>query len=1015
MHRSLLTRPVTIGVIILSTLFFGLLAVSRMAVSLLPDVEQPVLTIRTEWNGASPRLIEQRITEPLESVISSISGVESVYSVSQPGQSVVSVAFSWSTVMDLAFLNVREKLDIVRPQLPEDAGRPVLIRSGSSDQPVAILAVQSQNAHPTFEQRRDLWLWTDRVLLRRLEQLEGVAQALAVGNVEPQVEILLDPDALARQNLTLSQVSSVIERANLFTASGELQDGWYRYALKMQGQFRSLEELASLPIARSGTSSFVTLREVAQLRESAVDARSFSHLNGTPILSVIVKPAENANLVAVYEEMLPALNDLKQQFPDIEITFLQENATVISETISQLLQTLALGALLAFAVLFVFLRDPMLPFSIGISIPLSISMAFIAMYISGIELNLISLSGLTLGVGLLVDNAIVVLENIKRFREQDKPMLEAALLGTREIALPATASTLTTISVFLPLLFLGNVEGAWFREQALTLTFSLLASLFVALFILPSLAVMLSSATVRSSAIIVSLQKAYEWGLLRVLHRRWMAVALGCAGIVSVMFIVRMIPAEVLPWMETGERSYQFTLPENTSLEVTSETAQWLQQALLADSVVASSLSLGGFTDQTRPEQIARERLNRFVLLAEVPQSRQKHLIERFMEQLRRQYASWEILSLPTGLLSQFSGAAEQEGLVIRLSHTNRALVLERLPELYALWQQQLSLPVPKQTHTRSISVYELIPRQDVYLYYGLSMDDVSRQIAAQGLGHLSTRWNRDRLSQQIRLFSADEVPSSEVQSLLIRDGTRNWRLSDLFDIRKVEEPELLERVRQGNTISLAVSAGTVELMQNRERISEVLRMWTQPIGAEFSLAGSVHEGAQLLQRGYVMLGFSVLLIFLILAMQYESLVYPLLILVSVPFAWLGSLLGLVLFGLSLNLFSILGILILTGIAVNDAILKVDFMRRYFAESGDANEAAKRAGEHRFRPVVMTTLTTVLGLIPLMLPFGEALEIRQSLAIALIGGMISSTILTLYVIPGVFALVAGWKERRIEG
>ncbi|MEX2345173.1 MAG: efflux RND transporter permease subunit, partial [Balneolaceae bacterium] len=448
----LLNRPITAIILILAAFIFGSLALSELSVDLLPEVDSPNLVVQTDWQGAAPREIENRINEQLEAVLSTVPGIEQVQGFARQGQSIIYLTFRWGRDMDLAFLNVREKLDQVQYAMPDQASRPQLIFNTTADEPIAVLAVTAADRpNDEFDTRLSLKRWAEQVLSRRLEQADGIAQVVSVGAVEPEVQIRFRPRQMDRYGLSLGEVQSLVQQANLFASSGEIRDGWYRYSMKIQSRIQSLDDLETMPLARLGQGKILLLGEVAEIELAETDPTSFALLEGEQVLNLLVKKEFGSNTVEVFDTLMPLLEQMREQYPNISIEILREDATFIRKAIQNLLQTLLIGGVLAFFVLFLFLNDIRTPFTIGIAIPVSIFLTFFVMYGSGIQLNIVSLSGLTLGIGLLLDNAIVVLENINRHIPLAPSVKRAAALGTKEIALAVTASTFTTISVFLPL------------------------------------------------------------------------------------------------------------------------------------------------------------------------------------------------------------------------------------------------------------------------------------------------------------------------------------------------------------------------------------------------------------------------------------------------------------------------------------------------------------------------------------------------------------------------------------
>ena len=415
----LLRKPIASVILVLAVLIFGGITLSRLSIELLPNVNPPTLLISTEYKGAPAADVEYRINERLEGTLGSVRGVQETRSLSRQGQSLIFLTFKWGTDMDLAFLNVREKLDQARPLLPQNAERPQLVYSSASDEPIATIAVTLKDAsNQDFGNRLATKRWAEQVFTRRLEQQDGIAQALLVGEVEPEVQINYDPKLLDRFGLTLTQVQQTISNANVFSSTGELRDGWYRYAIKIQSRIETIEDIESIPVISLANGRVLTVSEIADIEIREADPSSFALLDNEEVLNVLVKKEYGANTVTVFETLQNSVAEIIAQNPEFDIQIIREDATYIENSISNLLQTLIIGGFLAFIVLFLFLDDIRSPFTIGVSIPVSIFLTFVIMYLFDIQLNIISLSGLTLGIGLLLDNSIVVLENINRYKKQ---------------------------------------------------------------------------------------------------------------------------------------------------------------------------------------------------------------------------------------------------------------------------------------------------------------------------------------------------------------------------------------------------------------------------------------------------------------------------------------------------------------------------------------------------------------------------------------------------------------------
>ncbi|MDZ7773650.1 MAG: efflux RND transporter permease subunit [Balneolaceae bacterium] len=799
----LLKRPITAFMLILATLIFGTIALTNLSVNLLPEVDSPTMLIRTDWSGASPREVEQQINQPLEARLSSLQGMENITGFARQGQSVISVTFQWGTNMDLAFLNVREGLDRAGFGLPDLAGRPQLVQNTASDEPIAVLGIGStNNPNPDFETQMELKRWAESVLTRRLEQADGIAQALLVGAVVPEVRIRYDTEALNRYNISISQVRSSINDANVFVPAGELRDGWYRYSLKFQTQISSMQDIREVPLTRLGTGRVLTLDDVAEVEMAEADPSSFSLVDGTQTLSVLVKKEYGSNTVEAYETLLPLLDELRSQTPNVEISVLQENATFISNAINNLLQTLLYGALLAFVILFLFLDDLRTPFTIGVAIPVSIFLTFFVMYLSDIQLNIVSLSGLTLGIGLLVDNAIIVLENINRHREDVKSVLEAASRGTREIALAVSASTFTTISVFLPLVFLGGFEGAFFKDQAWTLSISLLASLLVALMILPVLVVQFQKDGEQKSILgfkgrFNRIRDRYEQSLQWALDRKIWFVLVMVLLLGTSAYLFYYVQKSILPITEPEEVTYRVRLPGNTALSTSQQAASAMTDYITPYSDQDRPLQvLGGHTDQTNLSNLSSEGPNKFRITIPVNGYAQADTVRSRMESYLEGRPGWSAQEESSGGEMIALQSTDQPPVIFRLIGNDRSQSEQLVGVLEEELQERgLSLDLAKQ-YEQEVDTYHLRFRQDPMMRLGISQSQVMDYLESLTRGNMVTEWDRQDESVAVRLVGMDRNVFAPTDIVMNMEGL-SIPLTNLLEVSRSSEPEQLERVNQ--------------------------------------------------------------------------------------------------------------------------------------------------------------------------------------------------------------------------
>ncbi|OAN62090.1 hypothetical protein A8B79_03880 [Balneola sp. EhC07] len=1010
----LLRKPIASIILVLAVLIFGGITLSRLSIELLPNVNPPTLLISTEYKGAPAADVEYRINERLEGTLGSVRGVQETRSLSRQGQSLIFLTFKWGTDMDLAFLNVREKLDQARPLLPQNAERPQLVYSSASDEPIATIAVTLKDAeNQSFGNRLATKRWAEQVFTRRLEQQDGIAQALLVGEVEPEVQINYDPKLLDRYGLTLTQVQQIISNANVFSSTGELRDGWYRYAIKIQSRIETIEDIESIPVISLANGRVLTLSEIADVEIREADPSSFALLDNQEVLNVLVKKEYGANTVTVFETLQNAVNEIKTQNPEFDIQIIREDATYIENSISNLLQTLIIGGILAFIVLFLFLDDIRSPFTIGISIPVSIFLTFVIMYLFDIQLNIISLSGLTLGIGLLLDNSIVVLENINRYKKQGLDKYEAASKGTKEIALAVTASTFTTISVFLPLIFLGGFEGAFFRDLAATLSISLLSSLLIALVILPVFVVQFSGKGTsgflsRISYGLDTVIQKYERSLAKAINKPLLPILFTLVVSVIAGFAFLNIQKNALPEGEPERVEYLVTLPGNTSLRSSKDASKTITDFIKRETDSVQILSVGGYTDNTSLSSIQDEGLNKFKITVPVQNWQEAYRVEDLFSSLQKTYQTWSFSKQGDSRIGGSSSSVEApvQFSVVGIDRNFSKRIGLALEDYMSKGFKEVSL---SEKFPQTVEAYQLQLKNDRLLFYEISERDVIAYLESLTRGMYVTDWNRQDEQIAIRLLGEGEN-LTDPQEIKLNIKNKVIPLSEIAIINVVDEAEQIERLEQSAILTYNSDFTFVDWWWNSDEIQEQVNDFMQRTGHEIKIGGTALQLINLLKELGLLLSISVLLIYLILAIQYENLKYPFIIILAIPFAWIGSVFALYLGGVSLNALSFMGILILTGIAVNDSILKVDFMRRYYEETGNLEEAVREAGKNRFRPVVMTSLTTILGLIPMLIPFGDGYVLRQSLAIALMGGMVTSTLLTLYLIPMVFKWIEGRKR-----
>ncbi|UCC83056.1 MAG: efflux RND transporter permease subunit [Gemmatimonadota bacterium] len=1076
-------RPVATAMAFLAIVMLGGIAFWRLPVDLLPDVAFPTLTIWTQYPEAGPSEVERFITEPIESAVSRVPGVKSVSSVSREGASQVTLQFLWGTDMEFATLNVRERLDNVRYNLPERAERPTILRSDPTSEPVMTLAATSDVS--------DLWELkevAENVFKRRLEQVDGIAQAAVAGGLEREIHVQVDPRRLEALDVTIDQVSAALDAANYSAPGGNIRRGRYRYSLRALGEFQTVAEIGETVVGRGADGSVVLLRDVARVEDGFADRETVARYNGRESVGLLLYKEAGSNTVQVAERVDEVLEQLRLEYPAVELAIASSQAGFIRDAISNVVQALALGGVLAFLVLFLFLHDARYPVAISLSIPISVIFTFGLLYLSGVSLNIMSLGGLALGVGMLVDNSIVVLENIFRHRERGMAAAAAAGLGAREVQAAITASTFTTIAVFGPIIYVKGVAGELFKDLSIAVAVSLLASLLVALTLLPMIA-----ARIRTSEEAAAPQgPGYEPGRLfppvgryveeararyggRARWWRWPSIltrwigalvgsvlrvgfALAAALVVfwggliarplaaasrpvfrvfdrwfdrfadryhrllvwaidhrgptlavaAAVFALAVIvgyglPRDLLPRVDEGSYRARIELPLGTPLETTDEVTAQLEAVALDDASTDAAFARVGRAEAAEVTEREATGVNTAALDVRLQGGeRTADAVERMRAGVGDLLSS-EALTIETGQATELGrvlGVGEADVAVrIRGEDLDAALDVARQIEA-----RLLGLPMLTGVRIgllRGQPEVEIEIERERVARHGLTVREVADAIEAYMRGLVATRFvDFDRRIDV--LVRPPEQIRREFNNLL-EFQISGVPVRELITWRETLAPVEVLRDGQGRVVPVYADVASGGLDAAVAAIGSALTDVEMPPRMRTEVGGVNEEMRESFRSLALAFGLALALVFMILAAQFESVIHPFTIMLAVPLAAIGAVAALMIAGDGVNVMSLIGFVILVGIVVNDAIIKVDFINHFRREGHGLREAILEAGRVRLRPIIMTTATTVLGLTPLALGIGAGADLRAPLAVAVIGGLISATLLTLIVVPVIYA------------
>ncbi|NNF61957.1 MAG: efflux RND transporter permease subunit [Gammaproteobacteria bacterium] len=1048
-------RRITVLMFTLAITLFGVVSLTRLKVNLLPDLSYPTITVRTELSGTAPLEIENLITKPIEESVGIIKNVRRVRSVSRSGQSDVILEFLWGTDMDIASVDVREKLDLL--ELPLEADRPILLRFDPSNEPIVRLALvreAADNEVARIAGLKNLRRYAEEQLKNEIEAIEGTAAVKISGGLEDEIRILVDQQRLAQLGIPINEVAQRLRRENVNLAGGRLEQGSQRFLVRTLNEFRSVEEIADA-IITSSAGQPVYLRDIAMVERGYKERQAITRVNGQESVELAVYKEGDANTVQVARRVKSRLDGIEENLPaGVELQQIYDQSVFISQAINQVLSAALIGGILAIIVLYSFLRDIRATMIIGTAIPVSVIGTFVLMYASDLTLNIMSLGGIALAVGLLVDNAIVVLENIVRKREGGADVRTAAREGTGEVTSAVIAATLTTIAVFFPMVFVHGIAGQLFRDQALTVTFALLFSLLVALTLIPMLAAwgaghafsdaeshteparftraiawlvrmvlgaalfvgkLLRLAFTPVVAVFQALNaiaaRVYDPTLAWALRNRLFVVLVAAAIFAGTMTLVPRLGTELIPQLSQGEFRIDLRLAPGAPLERTDEMIQRAQLATrdLADVELTFSVAGTGNRLDASPVDAGE---NSGSLSVKLKTSASRDDETRVMNDVRRQLDELAGLQYEFGRPELFSFASPLEIEVSGYDLTAIEAVSERI---YAAMEQSDRFTDLRTSLETGNPEVQIVFDQERAAKLGLAVRDIADRVVAKVRGELATRytWRDRKIPVLVRGIDERNATLDDIRRLIVNpESKRPVTLDAVADIIIAQGPTEIRRVDQERVIVISADTRYGDLGSAVAEVEQILAATPLPAEIGAVVGGQSSDMETSFDSMRFALALAVFLVYLVMAAQFESIIHPFVILFTIPLALVGAVLGLTLTNTPINVVVLIGVIMLAGIVVNNAIVLIDLVNQLRARGADKTSALMEAGRTRLRPILMTTLTTALGLLPMAIGFGEGAEVRAPMAITVIGGLLVSTVLTLLVIPVVYSLLDRGRARQ---
>lgn len=1005
-------RPVTILMLFIGLILIGLISYQNLGLDLLPDLSFPMSAIIVSYSGVAPQEIENMVTIPLEGAVGTIQGVKKISSYSREGSSVVLMEFNWGTDMDVSALNIREKIDQVKSFLPDDASDPMVIKFDPSLMPILVLGMDSED-----EDLQKLQKYAEDIIKPRLERLEEVASVSINGGLDREILVSIDNEKLRSKQLSFNQVTAALAGENVNLPAGTLKEGTINFLIRTLGSFKSIQDIEGILISNIRGNN-IYLADIAKVEDTFKERNSITYVNGKPGIMLSLQKESGKNTVTVAKRVFKELETIQKLLPeDISITPVFDSSDFIKKTISQVGWVALYGAILAVLVLFFFLGNLSSTLIISFAIPISLIFTFTLLYFSNLTLNMMTLGGLVLGIGMMVDNSIVVLENIFRYRELGTDSKESACLGASEVSTAISASTFTTIAVFLPIVYVQGIASELFRPMGYTITFSLLTSLLVALTLVPMLSSKILHFKVKDSSQSISKEKLVQnslnqggkiFNFVREEYSRSLTWSLRHRGIVFILAVIifvgsiMLIPfvgTEFVPSSDQGQFNVNITLPTGTNLETTREVVSEVEKIVLEIPEIKSMLTTAG--EGSGGMGFSTEGGNSGTIMVNlVEQNKRNRSMAQIINELRQKIGTYPDAQIKFSEQSfTFSSGS---GLEVKISG-------DSLDELENIANRILiSIAEVEGVRDLESSIEDVRPELHVNIdrekanLYGLNTAQIASTVHDALLGRVASIYQEkgEQIDIRIRLDEEDRNSIKEVENLLISSSVGlQIPLKEIAEVTVGSGPKGIDRENQQRIVNISGNISNRFLGKVIQDAQQKLEKLVLPEGYRYEFVGQNREMQESFLQLALALVLSIILVYMIIAAQFESLLMPLAVMFSVPFSLIGVILGLLLTGKSLNVLSYIGIIMLVGIVVNNSIVLIDYVNQLRQKGMERKEAIVLGGETRLRPILMTMFTTVLALVPMAMGIGEGAELRAPMAITIIGGLSSSTFLSLIIVP----------------
>ncbi|WP_232699887.1 efflux RND transporter permease subunit [Brevibacillus daliensis] len=1022
--RFAINRPVSIVMLALAIIIFGFVSLPKLAIELYPEMNLPVAVVVTTVEGGNPASVEKLVTKPIEEALGTVPNVSTLMSISMSGASQVIIQFNWGTDMDQATLNMRDKVDQVRGFLPDNAKQPRVLKLDPNSEPIMVM---SMTGSEDIVQLKEL---ADNVVKPRLERIEGVASVGVSGGQDQIIEVTLNPDKTTAYGISLDAVQQALATTNASGAAGMVRDGDQKLNIRVEGEFTSVKDIGNTPI-RVGQST-IPLKDIATIEDTFREQTQFSYLNGKPSVGITITKASGGNTIEVADEVKYELEQLQSKLPaGTNVGMVLDSSTFIKDSVYTVAEHAVLGGGFAIIILLLFLNSVRSVLIIGVVIPISLISTFSLMYFTGQTINLISLSGLTLGLGSLVDFAVVILENIYRHRQQGKSMLQAARFGSREVGTAVMASALAQICVFLPIVFVEGLASQLFGPLALAVVFSHIAALLASIALVPMMASRMLKKIPDEELYEPGRYKGYNpivWfnvGFTRIaswygrmlkwaINWRKTVYLIVAATFVGSVFLVPFIGAEFIPSMDQGKIDVSVKLPNSSRVQETLGIVQNVEKIVKeVPEVKEISVNVGSSGVSVLASSSSNQGSLQITLEGMETRTRSTDTI---IEELREKLSGIAGAEITVKQIDMSGGMTGSPiSISVRGDDIN---VLEDISNIVA--GQIKEIPGTRNVTTslqEKNQEFQVLVDREKASEYGLSTQQVISYVSTAFEGKVLTRYQTgdDEIDVRVRLPKTIQDEPKYLERLMITTPTGSQvSIGSIATIQKAGVAPVINRIDQTRDVSITSDISGRDLNSINTDIQAKLAELNLPDGYNIEFGGQTKEMMESFTSLGLAIVLSIVLVYMVMASQFESLFSPFIIMFSIPPTFVGVVLGLFVTGQPLSVPALIGYILLVGIVVNNAIVLIDYVITARKNGLERDEAILKAGPIRLRPILMTTLTTVLAIFPLAFAGGSGNETMAPMAIVVVFGLSFSTLITLFLVPVVYVTFDNWG-RKIKG